>query len=106
VGHVGDLSVVFELSPMRQYGALKEFLILFGDLDEAHPHAEGVFVWVNAVHVRPNDLVDETDGLAIGRDDGHAEIFLHSEGFVASHLDPAQGDVPNLALDGAVFRFG
>jgi hypothetical protein len=44
--------------------------------------------------------------LAIGRDDGHAEIFLHSEGFVASHLDPAQGDVPNLALDGAVFRFG
>jgi hypothetical protein len=86
---------------MRQYGSLKEFLILFGDLHEAHSHAEGVFFRVNAVHVRPNDLADETDGLTIRRDDGHAEIFVHAEGFIASHIDPAQGDVSYLALDGA-----
>jgi len=87
---------------MRQRGTLKEFLILFGNLDEAHSHAKGVFICVNAVQVRPYDLADETDGLTVRRDDGHAEIFVHTEGFVASHIDPAQGDVSNLALDGAV----
>jgi len=49
----------------------------------------------------PNDLADETDGLTIRRDDGHAEIFVHAEGFIAPHIDPAQGDVSYLALDGA-----
>jgi len=102
VGQVGDFSLLLDLSPARRDGTLKEFLVLFGDLHEADSHTKSVFLFINAVHVGPHDLTGETDGLAIRRDDRHAEIFVHSEGFIASHIDPAQGNVSDLALDGAV----
>lgn len=102
MGQVGDFSLLFDLSPRRGDGTFKEFLVLFGDLHEADSHTERVFLFINAVHVGPHDLTGETDGLAIRRDDRHAEIFVHAEGLIASHIDPAQGDVSDLALDGAV----
>jgi len=103
VGQIGDFSLLFELSPGRGDGTLKEFLVLFGDLHEADSHTERVFLFINAVHVGPHDLTGETNGLAIRWDDSHSEIFVHAEGFIASQIDPAQGDVSDLALDGTVF---
>jgi len=94
--------VLFELSPMRGDGALKESLVLFGDLHEADSHTKSVFLFINAVHVGPHHLTGETDGFTIRRDDSHAEFFVHAEGFIASHIDAAQGDVSYLDLDGAV----
>jgi hypothetical protein len=97
--------VFLDLGPTGGNGGLEKLLILLGDLYEADSHAKGVFLRINAIHVRPNDLADETDGLTVWRDDGHAEIFVHAQWLIASHIDPAQRNVPYLSLDGAVLRF-
>ena len=99
------MPVFLDLGPTGGNGGLEKLLILLGDLYEADSHAKGVFLRINAIHVRPNDLADETDGLTVWRDDGHAEIFVHAQWLIASHIDPAQGNVPYLSLDGAVLRF-
>jgi hypothetical protein len=81
---------------------LQRFSILFGDLHEAHSHAKSVFIRINAVHVRPHDFAGEPYGLTIRRDDGHAEIFVYAEGFIALYIDPAQGDISYLPLNGTM----
>jgi len=102
VGQVRDFSLLPRLRPRWRGGILKKFLVFFGDFHQTDSHAKGVFLFIDAIHVSPHDLTGETYGLTIWRDDGHAEIFVHAEGFIASHIDSAQGDVSYLALNGAV----
>jgi hypothetical protein len=89
VGQVRDFSLLPGLRPTWRDGILKKFLVFFGDFHQTDSHAKGIFVFINAVQVSPNDLTGETDGLTIWRYNGHAEIFVHAEGFIASHIDPA-----------------
>jgi hypothetical protein len=89
MGKTIDVTLLLDLGPPRGDGILKKFLVLFGDLHEADSHAKGVFVFIKAVHVSPHDFTGEAYGLAIGWNDGHAEIFVDAEGFIASHIDPA-----------------
>jgi hypothetical protein len=105
VGQGREVPVFLDLGPTGKNGNLEKLLILLVDLYEADSHAKGVFFCINAVQVGPNDLAGETDGLTVWRDDGHSEIFVHAQRFIASHIDPAQGNVSYLALDGAVLRF-